>query len=193
MRTDRCESTCGQKCQQKEEERKLRYKKLRVGDTTGVVYEVCDCTGHNWSHRNCNTRFKKEFGSQTGKTFSTVTTKDSCTWNVTRNTGSAAVWSLKPERWGSPLVQEKYREEKACDRGGYDDDDDDNIMCICLLCVFVYLICICYTLCVFVVSYVYLLYLCVFVVLLCVFVVLMCICCALMCIFCTMCVLLFLL
>ena len=91
MRTDRCESTCGQKCQQKEEERKLRYKKLRVGDTTGVVYEVCDCTGHNWSHRNCNTRFKKEFGSQTGKTFSTVTTKDSCTWNVTRNTGSAAV------------------------------------------------------------------------------------------------------
>jgi len=24
--------------------------------------------------------------------------------------------SLKPERWGSPLVQEKYQEEKACDR-----------------------------------------------------------------------------
>jgi len=23
---------------------------------------------------------------------------------------------LKPERWGSPLVQEKYREEKACDK-----------------------------------------------------------------------------
>jgi len=22
---------------------------------------------------------------------------------------------LKPEQWGSPLVQEKYREEKACD------------------------------------------------------------------------------
>jgi len=26
---------------------------------------------------------------------------------------------LKPERWGSPLVQEKYREEKACDRHPY--------------------------------------------------------------------------
>jgi hypothetical protein len=26
------------------------------------------------------------------------------------------VWRLKPERWGSPLVQEKYQEEKACDR-----------------------------------------------------------------------------
>jgi hypothetical protein len=24
--------------------------------------------------------------------------------------------SSKPERWGSPLVQEKYREEKACDK-----------------------------------------------------------------------------
>jgi len=23
---------------------------------------------------------------------------------------------LKPERWGSPLVQEKYHEEKACDK-----------------------------------------------------------------------------
>jgi len=23
---------------------------------------------------------------------------------------------LKPERWGSPLVEEKYRAEKACDK-----------------------------------------------------------------------------
>jgi hypothetical protein len=23
---------------------------------------------------------------------------------------------LKPERWGSPLVQEKYQEEKTCDK-----------------------------------------------------------------------------
>ena len=23
---------------------------------------------------------------------------------------------MKPERWGSPLVQEKYQEEKACDK-----------------------------------------------------------------------------
>jgi hypothetical protein len=26
------------------------------------------------------------------------------------------VWSLKPERWGSLLVQEMYQEEKACDK-----------------------------------------------------------------------------
>jgi len=33
---------------------------------------------------------------------------------------------LKPERWGSPLVQEKYQEEKACDKRHEDDDDDDD-------------------------------------------------------------------
>jgi hypothetical protein len=26
------------------------------------------------------------------------------------------VWSLKPELWGSLLVQEKYQEENACDK-----------------------------------------------------------------------------
>jgi len=43
------------------------------------------------------------------------TTNDSCTWNITHNTERTAVWNWKPERWRSPLVQEKYREEKACD------------------------------------------------------------------------------
>jgi hypothetical protein len=38
---------------------------------------------------------------------------------------------LKPERWGSPLVQEKYWENKVCDGGAqhssnYDDDNDDD-------------------------------------------------------------------
>jgi hypothetical protein len=26
------------------------------------------------------------------------------------------VWNFKHERWGSPLVQENYQEEKACDK-----------------------------------------------------------------------------
>jgi hypothetical protein len=26
------------------------------------------------------------------------------------------VWSFKPERWGSLLVQENYHKEKACDK-----------------------------------------------------------------------------
>ena len=36
---------------------------------------------------------------------------------------------MKPEWWGSPLVQEKYQEERACDKRhstNDDDDDDDN-------------------------------------------------------------------
>jgi hypothetical protein len=36
-------------------------------------------------------------------------------WNITHNTECTAVRKLKP-RWGSPLVQEKYQEEKACDK-----------------------------------------------------------------------------
>jgi hypothetical protein len=54
--------------------------------------------------------------SCTRKTFVRFTTKDSYTWNITHTTESTAVWNLKPERWGSPLVQEKYQEEKACDK-----------------------------------------------------------------------------
>jgi hypothetical protein len=59
------------------------------------------------------------------------------------------VWSLK--RWGSPLVQEKYREEKACDkRHPYNDDDDEdnnntiNGLCLELL-VLNYFFCHLYT------------------------------------------------
>ena len=42
--------------------------------------------------------------------------KTGYTWNVTHIMESTAVWSLKPEQWGSPLVQEKYHAEKACDK-----------------------------------------------------------------------------
>ena len=37
-----------------------------------------------------------------------VTTKESYTWNIAHSTESAAMRTLKLERWGSPLVQEKY-------------------------------------------------------------------------------------
>jgi hypothetical protein len=34
---------------------------------------------------------------------------------------------LKPERWGLPLVQEKYQEEKACDkRHPYRNNNNNN-------------------------------------------------------------------
>jgi hypothetical protein len=36
-----------------------------------------------------------------------LTRKDSCTWNNTQNKESESVWNLKPELWGSQLVQEE--------------------------------------------------------------------------------------
>jgi len=33
---------------------------------------------------------------------------------------------LKPEGWGSPLVQEKYQAEKACDKRHPYNDDKNN-------------------------------------------------------------------
>jgi hypothetical protein len=79
-------------------------------DTTNVEPEMYNYTNSNWSHWNSNGKLKEKFGSCTRKTL------DSYTWNITHNTESTAVLSLKLERWGSPLVQEKYQEEKACDK-----------------------------------------------------------------------------
>ena len=87
-------------------------------DKTNVETVMYDYTSNNWSHWNSNGKLKEKFGSYTyiWKTFDRFTTKDSYTWNITHNTESIAVRILKPERWGSPLVQEKYQEEKACDK-----------------------------------------------------------------------------
>jgi hypothetical protein len=46
------------------------------------------------------------------------TTNDSCSWNITHNKESTTVWNLKPEWWGSPLVEEQCQEEKTCDDDG---------------------------------------------------------------------------
>jgi hypothetical protein len=36
------------------------------------------------------------------------------------------VWSLKPERWGSPLVQEKYREKRTVTRDIHNSNNNNN-------------------------------------------------------------------
>ena len=95
------------------------------GDTTNVEPEMHGYTSNNWNHWNSNKKLKEKFGNCTRKTFDRFTTEDSYTRNITHNTESTAVWSLKPEQWGSPLVQEKYREEKACDkRQPYNNDNN---------------------------------------------------------------------
>jgi hypothetical protein len=76
---------------QKEAEKKLKYvQQFMYRDTANVERAVCDCTGNMWSHRNSNERFKEQFGSHGWETFSILGTKDSCSWNITRNTECAA-------------------------------------------------------------------------------------------------------
>jgi len=56
-----------------------------------VEYEMYDYTGNNWSHQRSNKRFQETFGSNTRKSFNTITTKGSYTWNITHNMESTAV------------------------------------------------------------------------------------------------------
>ena len=103
-------------------------KETEYRDTMDLEHEMDYYTGSNLSHRNSNKSFKENFGRHFRKTFNRFTTQHSYTRNITRKTESTAVWNLKPERWGSALVQEKYQEEKICYKRQqkYDDGDDDD-------------------------------------------------------------------
>jgi hypothetical protein len=111
MHTDRCGSTHRQKCRAKGSGKEVKIQKFMCRDTTNVEPEMYDYTSYNWSHWNSNEKFQETFGSYTRETFDRFTTENSCTWNITHNTESITVRNLKPERWGSPLVQETYQEE----------------------------------------------------------------------------------
>ena len=92
---------------QKEAEKKLEIQEFMYRDRANVEPEMYDHTSNNWSHWASNEKLKENFVRCTRKTLSRFTTKDSYTWNIKHNTESTTVWSLKPERRGSPLVQEK--------------------------------------------------------------------------------------
>jgi hypothetical protein len=94
-----------------------QYINCRVGEQLRRAQRKWDLkctiiTSYNWSHWNSNEKLKEKSGSYTRKTFDRFTAADSCTGNSTQHTSH----NLKPERWRSPLVQGKYREEKACDK-----------------------------------------------------------------------------
>jgi hypothetical protein len=116
MHTDRCGNTSGQKCHTKGRRIETEIQQFIYRDTTHVEHDMYDYTHGKWSHRNGNERFKETFRSHNRKTFNRFATEDSYTWNITHNTESIAVWNLIPEWWGSPLVQEEYREEMVCDK-----------------------------------------------------------------------------
>jgi hypothetical protein len=111
---------------QKEAEKKVKYKSVCM-ETERMWNMKCDCTGNNWSHQNSNRRFKEKFGSHMRKIFNRRSTKDSCTWNSTHNVDSTAVRNWKHEGWGSPLVQDEYWGEKACDRRQQQNNNNRSI------------------------------------------------------------------
>ena len=98
---------------QKEVEKKLKYKSLciEIQQMWNLKCTIIPVIIGATSHWNSNKKLKEKYGSCTRKTFDRFTTKDSYTWNITHNMESTAVRSLKPERWGSLLVQENYQEE----------------------------------------------------------------------------------
>jgi hypothetical protein len=51
-----------------------------------------------------------------GKHFNRLSTKNNCTRNITHYKESATIRNLKPEWWGSPLVQEEKYQEKPVKR-----------------------------------------------------------------------------
>jgi hypothetical protein len=75
----------------RKKQQETKVQEFMYRDTTDVEHEIYDYTRGNWSHRNGNRRFKEKFTSRIRKTFNTFATNDSCTWNITRNAGSAAV------------------------------------------------------------------------------------------------------
>ena len=111
IHTDRFGNTRRHKCCAKGSGKEVKIQEFVYRDATNVEPEIYDCTSNNWSHWNSNEKLNEKFGNYTRKTFDRFTTKDSYTWNSTHNTESTVMWSFKPERWGSLLVQEKYQEE----------------------------------------------------------------------------------
>jgi flagellar basal body rod protein FlgB len=91
MHCDRWDNISGQKYRAKGSRKRNKIQEFMYRDTVNVEHEMYDYAGNNWSHRNNNKRFKQKFGSRTTKTFNRFTTKDSYTWNTTRNTERSAV------------------------------------------------------------------------------------------------------
>ena len=91
MYTDRRGNTLRQKCCAKGSGKEVEIQKFMYRDTTNVEPEMYDYTNNNWSPWNSNEKLKEKFGSCTRKKLDRFITKDSYTWNITRNMESTAV------------------------------------------------------------------------------------------------------
>jgi hypothetical protein len=88
-----------------------------------------DDTSHNWNQWNSNEKLKEKSGNYTSKTFDRLTTEDSYTWNITRNTESAAVRNLKPERWGVTAGSREVPGRKPVTRDNNNYNNNNLITC----------------------------------------------------------------
>jgi hypothetical protein len=62
------------------------------------------------------TKGLKNIGKEYRKAFNRFSTKNRCTRNITHYKESTTIRNLKPEWWGSPLVQEEKYQEKPMKR-----------------------------------------------------------------------------
>ena len=79
----------------------MKIQEFMYRDKRNVEPEMYNYTSNNSSHWNSNEKLKEKFLCCTRKTFNRFTKKDSYTWNITHNMESTALWSLRPEQWGS--------------------------------------------------------------------------------------------
>jgi len=83
MHTDRCGNIYGETCHAKGSGKETKVQKFVCRDTTNEEHEMYDYAGNNWSQRNSNKNFKKNFGRHRREIFDRFTIIDSCTWSVT--------------------------------------------------------------------------------------------------------------
>jgi hypothetical protein len=101
---------------QKESEKKLKYKHLSIeiqrmwNMKCFIIPVITGATGF------VTRRLKNYLETIPGKHSMDSLQKNSCTRNITRYKESATIRNLKPECWGSPLVQEEKYQEKPVKR-----------------------------------------------------------------------------
>jgi hypothetical protein len=100
---------------QKESENTLKYENINIeiqrmwNMKCFVIPVIIEATG-------IESKGLKKYLGYTRKAFSRFSKKNSWTRNITHYKESATIRNLKPEWWGSPLIQEEKYQEKPVKR-----------------------------------------------------------------------------